>query len=226
MSSPQLCNGCGEVLSGLVYEVKKHRDEKTFAVIGAACCIRAGRHSVYPTCYLIPHDNLSEIPEPLPRKAGELQVEGPNTYSHVGRPDLGTFSVAPSPAQAPPSTIHVDLGGLGVHRAPGSPIVFSEARWLKPIPADGILKPDCSMEFFWPAVRAQKMVKAINPDAKRQSYDKNMRYLAERAGMSIEDLRKTNPVPIGRTLGLSEFTMSKMMEDFMKLSRGYVCRAY
>ena len=219
MSSPQLCNGCGEVLSGLVYEVKKHRDEKTFAIIGGACCIAAGRHSVYPRCYLIPHDDLAEIQEPLPRKAGGLQAEGPNTYSHVGRPDLGTFCVVPSP------TIHVDLGGLGAPRG-APPIVFKEARWLKPIPADGILKPDCSMDFFWPAVRAQKMVKAINPDAKRQSYDKNMRDLAEKAAISIEDLRKTNPVPIGRKLGLSDFTMSKMMDDFVKLSHGFVCRAY
>jgi hypothetical protein len=100
MSSPsvKLCNGCGEVLSGLVYEVKKHREEPTFAIIGV-CCIRVGRHSIYPTCYLIPHDTLEELlqmEEPLPRKAGELQVEGPNTYSHVGRPELGTFRVVPA----------------------------------------------------------------------------------------------------------------------------------
>ena len=65
MSSPssvKLCNGCGEVLSGLVYEVKKHRDEPTFAIIGV-CCIRTGRHSIYPTCYLIPHDTLEELLE-------------------------------------------------------------------------------------------------------------------------------------------------------------------
>ena len=65
MSSPssvKLCNGCGEVLSGLVYEVKKHRDKPTFAIIGV-CCIRAGRHSIYPTCYLIPHDTLEELLE-------------------------------------------------------------------------------------------------------------------------------------------------------------------
>lgn len=59
-SSVKLCNGCGEVLSGVTYEVKKHRDEPTFAIIGV-CCIRAGRHSIYPTCYLIPHDTLEEL---------------------------------------------------------------------------------------------------------------------------------------------------------------------
>ena len=105
MSSPssvKLCNGCGEVLSGLIYEVKKHRDEPTFAIIGV-CCIKAGRHCIYPKCYLIPHDTLEELlqmEEPLPQKAGELQVEGPNTYSLVGRPELGTFRVVPAAAAA------------------------------------------------------------------------------------------------------------------------------
>jgi hypothetical protein len=83
MSSPssvKLCNGCGEVLSGLIYEVKKHREDPTFAIIGV-CCINAGRHSIYPTCYLIPHDTLEEL----------LQAAAPSA------------SAAPEPAAAEPA---------------------------------------------------------------------------------------------------------------------------
>jgi hypothetical protein len=89
MSSPssvKLCNGCGEVLSGLVYEVKKHRDEPTFAVIGV-CCINAGRHSNYPTCYLIPHDTLEEL----------LQAAAP-----AAAPEPAAPPAAPEPAESEP----------------------------------------------------------------------------------------------------------------------------
>lgn len=79
-SSVKLCNGCGEVLSGLIYEVKKHREDPTFAIIGV-CCINAGRHSIYPTCYLIPHDTLEEL----------LQAAAPSA------------SAAPEPAAAEPA---------------------------------------------------------------------------------------------------------------------------
>jgi hypothetical protein len=87
MSSPssvKLCNGCGEVMSGLIYEVKKHRDEPTFAVIGV-CCIRVGRHSIYPTCYLIPHDTLEEL----------LQAAPPSVPAATPEP------AAPEPAAEP-----------------------------------------------------------------------------------------------------------------------------
>jgi hypothetical protein len=142
MSSPssvKLCNGCGEVLSGLIYEVKKHRDEPTFAIIGV-CCIKAGRHSIYPTCYLIPHDTLEELlqmEEPLPRKAGELQVEGPNTYSHVGRPELGTFRVvpaAPEPAASEPAASEPAAPEPAASEPAASEPVLTEAEEDKILP--------------------------------------------------------------------------------------------
>ena len=106
MSSPssvKLCNGCGEVLSGLVYEVKKHRDEPTFAIIGV-CCIRAGRHSIYPTCYLIPHDTLEELleaaapsapaaaPEPAAPEPALTEAEEDKVLPEVPLPSFRFYS--------------------------------------------------------------------------------------------------------------------------------------
>ena len=90
MSSPsvKLCNGCGEVMSGLIYEVKKRRDEPTFAVIGV-CCINAGRHSIYPTCYLIPHDTLEEL----------LQAAAPS--ASAAAPEPAASEPAAEPAAEP-----------------------------------------------------------------------------------------------------------------------------
>ena len=36
---------------------------------------------------------------PVAVAAGEIALVGPNTYAHVGRADLGTFNVAPAPAE-------------------------------------------------------------------------------------------------------------------------------
>lgn len=74
---------------------------------------------------------------------------------------------------------------------------------IKPIPADGVINPrDYEL---WPAVRAKNMVKAVNPSAKRQSYDKNIRYLAARLSITPEKLLMTNPIVIGSRLGLKEW---------------------
>lgn len=120
----------------------------------------------------------------------------------AGEPDLGTFHAAAAPA------------------AP----LFKEARWSIPIPADGVVKPHHSSDFFWPATRARYLVKEINPDSKRQSFDKNIRYIAERVNMTPEALIKTNPISIGRRLGISNARMSQMFGNWDLLRQGYTCR--
>jgi len=88
---------------------------------------------------------------------------------------------------------------------------FNEGVWMIPIPRDGIFRPHQSSEFFWPAIRARNMVKALDTNCPRQSFDKNIRYLAERLAMRPEELLKMNPVLIGRRLGLSDITMRKFI---------------
>jgi hypothetical protein len=95
-----------------------------------------------------------------------------------------------------------------------------------PIPADGVLKPHYSSDFFWPATRARYMYKAINKSPKRQTYDTNMRYIANSLQISLQDLVKTNPVVIGRKLGMNDADMSRMFGDWSTLSRGYCCRYF
>lgn len=98
------------------------------------------------------------------------------------------------------TTIRISLAHLG---APGYiEETFTESD-IKPIPEDGVIKPG-SYE-LWPAVRAKNMVKAVNPSGKRQSYDKNIRYLAQRLSITPEKLLKTNPIVIAYRLGLKEW---------------------
>ena len=140
-----------------------------------------------------------EEPEPQAQRAGEIEMVDATTYCHVGRPYLGTFRVAPP--------------------------LFKEARWSIPIPADGVIKPHHSSDFFWPATRARYLVKEINPEAKRQSFDNNIRYIAERVKMTPEQLIKTNPMVVGRRLGVTEARMSQMFGNWDLLRQGYTCRA-
>ena len=103
-----------------------------------------------------------------------------------------------------------------------SPVVFQQALWQK-IHKDGIFRPHTCSEYFWPAKRAQILVKLINPDGPRQTFDKNIRYLAERVAMAPEELLKTNPIPICRKLGLAEdIIKTKMLtSQYTKLARGW-----
>ena len=154
---------------------------------------------------------------------GELQTSGEGRYCIAGRPDLGTFFLAPpapapAPAPAPPPQ--------RAHWSVRKPVIFQEARWSMPIPADGVLKPHYSSDFFWPATRARYIYKAINKSPKRQTYDANMRYIANSLQMSLQDLVKTNPVVIGRKLGMNDADMSRMFGDWSTLSRGYCCRYF
>lgn len=125
-------------------------------------------------------------------------------------------AVAKLPVAKPP----IDLSGAGnIHMAP---VIFKQALWQK-IHKDGIFRPHTCSEYFWPAKRAQILVKLINPDGPRQTFDKNIRYLAERVAMAPEELLKTNPIPICRKLGLAEdIIKTKMLtSQYTKLARGW-----
>ena len=140
--------------------------------------------------------------------------------------------VVPAPVVAPPAPVvaqpqeqYLYIRPDHVIRISAPPVAFKEARWSIPIPEDGIIKPHHSSDFFWPATRARHLVKAVNPKIKRQSFDKNIRYLAERTLMTPEQLIKTNPIVIGRQLGVSDAVMSQIFGDWSKLRQGYSCRA-
>ena len=92
-------------------------------------------------------------------------------------------------------------------------LVFKEApSWRRLIISkDGIIKPNARTDFFWPAPRTMRMVKALNPDTKRQSFDKNIRFIAEKLSITPEEVIKTNPVLIGRRLGLSNMSLHIMI---------------
>ena len=165
---------------------------------------------------------------------GELQTSGEGRYCIAGRPDLGTFFLAPppapaavpAPAPAPPPAPAPAPPPQRAHWSVRKPVIFQEARWSMPIPADGVLKPHYSSDFFWPATRARYIYKVINKSPKRQTYDANMRYIANSLQMSLQDLVKTNPVVIGRKLGMNDADMSRMFGDWSTLSRGYCCRYF
>ena len=270
-SSVELCNGCGEVLSGVVYEVKKHRDEPTFAIIGRDCCFNAsGRHSVYPYCYLVlrcSQENLAALealvetwkergpdfsnsmrvyaedmradlaglPRPVRPPEEEEDAPGEDEPEAVSAAEdeemmiqlereravpvsVPVSAPAPAPAPAPVQTWgHVNL--VRSYYTINS-VDFKPAFWPVPIPADGIFKPQRATEFFWPATRVRNMAKAVDPKIGRQSFDKNIRFLAERLRIEPDEVLRTNPVLIGRRLGVSDAVLSKFIVNYSRLSQG------
>ena len=141
-------------------------------------------------------------------------------YCISGCPELGLFTISPSPP--------VQMSTITVVRKPEPPVMtFAPSFWAsifprRANPINGVFKPHPD-DWFWPACRAHKIVKAINPESKRLSYDQNIRYLATKANMEPEELRKTNPLVIGTKLGLTYKTLATMIDrhDFVKLSYGW-----
>ena len=141
-------------------------------------------------------------------------------YYISGCSELGLFTISPSPP--------VQMSIITVVRQPEpppmtfEPSLFASYDTDKANPINGVFKPHPN-DWFWPACRAYKIVKAVNPESKRQSYDQNIRYLATMANMEPEELRKTNPLVIGTKLGLTYETLATMIDrnDFVKLSHGW-----
>ena len=155
----------------------------------------------------------------------ELTLAHDRAEAHTAAGLSSVFEVAPAPVVAQPQEQYVYIRPDHVIRIAAPAVAFTEARWSIPSPEDGIIKPHHSADFFWPATRARHLVKAVNPKIKRQSFDKNIRYLAERTLMTPEQLIKTNPIVIGRQLGVSDAVMSQIFGDWSKLRQGYSCRA-
>jgi len=141
-------------------------------------------------------------------------------YYISGQPERGLFTITPSPPVA--------MSTMTVVRKPEPPRITFEPSLFASYnpsaakPINGVFKPHPN-DWFWPACRAYKIVKAVNPETKRQSYDQNIRYLATKANMEPEELRKTNPLVIGTKLGLTYNTLATMIDrnDFVKLSHGW-----
>lgn len=153
----------------MTYEVKKHRDEPTFAIIGRDCCIAAGRHAVYPRAYLVYRESQAK---PVSSTAPEFKL---NYYS-------------------------------------------------VPVPADGIFKPMRRTDTFWPATRVRSFIKEVlGAGHGRQNFDTSIRILAERLSMPPEELLRTNPIPIGRRLGIHESTLSRIIGNYAQLNS---CREF
>jgi len=81
----------------------------------------------------------------------------------------------------------------------------------------GVFKPSTRTDPLWPATRARNMVKAVNPDAERKTFDWNVRYLAERLHTSPVELLRTNPITVGRRLGITEVALTQMIGDYYSL---------
>ena len=148
-------------------------------------------------------------------------------YCISGYPELGLFTIAPSPPVKMSTITMVRQPEPEPEPEPLPPVMtFNTSLFAsyspnaKPI--NGVFKPHPN-DWFWPACRAHKIVRAINPDSKRLSYDQNIRYLATKANMEPEELRKTNPLVIGTKLGLTYKTLATLIDrnDFLKLSHGW-----
>jgi hypothetical protein len=141
-------------------------------------------------------------------------------YYISGCPERGLFTITPSPHDW-----CVSLTMVSKPKPPSitfEPSLFASYNTDKANPINGVFKPHPD-DWFWPACRAHKIVKAVNPESKRQCYDQNIRYLATMANMEPEELRKTNPLVIGTKLGLTYNTLATMIDrnDFVKLSHGW-----
>ena len=109
-------------------------------------------------------------------------------YYISGCPELGLFTIASSPP--------VQMSTITVVRKPEPPVMtFNTSLFAsynpRAKPINGVFKPHPN-DWFWPACRAYKIVKAINPDSKRLSYDQNIRYLATKAKMEPEEIGRAH----------------------------------
>jgi len=137
-------------------------------------------------------------PEPVP-----VTVPEPVTASK----SITSLVPVTTPIPGFPTIQRVDVAGRVYYYTPLAPVV------KQPVPVNDVIKPNS----YWPAMRARNVVKAINPSVKRQSYEKNIRYLAERLSIKSLDFNKTvtpqellntNPLIVCRHLGISD---SKVM---------------
>ena len=164
--------------------------------------------------------NVSNYYRNAPKTTAKMSSD---KYCISGYPELGLFTIAPSPP-VQMSTITVVRQSEPEPLPPimtfNTSLFASYSPNAKPI--NGVFKPHPN-DWFWPACRAHKIVRAINPESKRLSYDQNIRYLATKANMEPEELRKTNPLVIGTMLGLTYKTLATLIDrdDFLKLSHGW-----
>ena len=88
-------------------------------------------------------------------------------------------------------------------------------------PKQHIFKPNGSTDFFWPATRARNILKEVARDGPRQTFDKNIRALAQKTGTTPESVLKTNPIVVGRRLGISEWRLSQIIGNYYILINHY-----
>jgi len=148
------------------------------------------------------------------------------SYIISGRPDLGVFTISPSPPTdvslvfVPASTVQqpvmethtVNLGGFGLY----SYTILETTPYVPfvPEPKEGIYKPNSYTDRYWPAVRARNFVKEINKDCGRMTYHNNLLYLANRCSMPIAELIKKHPSDIARRLGITKQRLTKITGIF------------
>jgi len=67
---------------------------------------------------------------------------------------------------------------------------------------------------FWPATRARNFVKKIDPSAGRQTFDANIRYLAEIYDISPEEFLDVNPLDFSKKIGLSYSDVRSLIDRY------------
>ena len=67
---------------------------------------------------------------------------------------------------------------------------------------------------FWPATRARNFVKKIDPSAGRQTFDANIRYLAEIYEVSPEEFLEVNPLEFSKKIGLSYSEVHALIDRY------------
>lgn len=106
---------------------------------------------------------------------------------------------------------------------PVLPPTFKTAFFRHKIRSDGIIRPR-PYNWFWPACRARKVVKHIlGPAHTRTTYDWNIKFIADKAGLPPQEVLVTNPIVVGRALGLADETMRAIIDkyDYPKLLDGW-----
>jgi hypothetical protein len=101
--------------------------------------------------------------------------------------------------------------------------VFKKAYFYHKVKADGIIRPR-DYNWFWPTSRAKNIVKEIlGPAHGRTTYDWNIKFIASKAGLSPHSVLVTNPILIGRNLGLTDDTLKRLIDkyDYAKLAMGW-----
>jgi hypothetical protein len=99
-----------------------------------------------------------------------------------------------------------------------TPTVYTQEQVFNAASAENGVKGNTVIRrhnLFWPSSRAKNIVKEIlGPGHGRMTYDWNIKFIADKVGLPPHEVLATNPILIGRKLGLTDETLERIIDKY------------